>query len=118
MSFTKAPVVLGCRLIHIGKLTLHQSILRILSIGRILSINRIDSNYVFRLVLETLVRLCTRDDNVDMILATRPYSRLQRVIRLLFENVQQVSRLLELLKPNFYFSGLLPNIERVINNFA
>ena len=37
-----------------------------------------------------MVRLCTREDNVDMILAMRPYSRLQRVIRLLFENVQQV----------------------------
>ena len=36
------------------------------------------------------MRLCTREDNVDMILAMRPYSRLQRVIRLLFENVQQV----------------------------
>ena len=93
MSFTKALVDLACHLIPIGK-----SSLRILAISRILSITRIGYNLDFRLVLETLVRLCTRDDNVDMILATRPYSRLQRVIRLLFENVQQVCKNLNLRK--------------------
>ena len=41
-------------------------------------------------VLETLVRLCTRDDNVDLILATRPFKRQQKMTQLLFENIQQV----------------------------
>lgn len=47
-------------------------------------------NKFFSLVLETLVRLCTRDDNVDLILATRPFKRQQKLIHLLFENIQQV----------------------------
>jgi hypothetical protein len=36
-----------------------------------------------------LVRLCTRDDNVDLILATRPFKRQQKMTQLLFENIQQ-----------------------------
>ena len=43
------------------------------------------------MALETLVRLCTRDDNLDLILATRPFKRQQKIVKLLFENVQQVN---------------------------
>lgn len=43
----------------------------------------------YRMVLETLVRFCTRDENVDLILATRPFKRQQKMTQLLFENIQQ-----------------------------
>jgi hypothetical protein len=50
---------------------------------------QLDPVDTYRTVLETLVRLATRDDNVDMILSTRPFKRLNKIVKLLFENIQQ-----------------------------
>ena len=54
---------------------------------------------IFRLALETLVKLGLNEDNVGMILSTRPFDRLERVVELLFENLNMVCH------PHWIFSN-------------
>ncbi|CAG5110066.1 Oidioi.mRNA.OKI2018_I69.chr2.g4511.t2.cds [Oikopleura dioica] len=43
----------------------------------------------YRLALETLLKFGMNEDNVGMILSTRPFDRLERIVELLFENLNQ-----------------------------
>lgn len=44
---------------------------------------------VYRLALETLVRIGLNEDNIGMILSTKPFGRIERAVQLMFENINQ-----------------------------